>query len=117
MTNAFYNQRIIITRAHPKTKFTVDARTHGVEVRFVTIEAADRSLLRENQEGEEHEEDADDKADVEVDDRRPTLRVLTAPLLAGAHRLFLPAAASWCCANRRSCSKDRRHQGSIRIES
>ena len=51
---------------------------------FLPFEAGDGSLLRGNEIGEEHDEDTDDKADVEVDNRHPTLGALPGPLLAAA---------------------------------
>lgn len=61
-------------------------------MRRITIEAADRSLLRDEEIGEDHQEDADDEADVEVD-QRPVLPALPGLLLAETHRHpFLPAA-------------------------
>ena len=69
---------------------------------IITAESADRSLLRDGEIDEEHEEHADDEADVEVDRRRPALHALPGSLLAACHRLFLlPAAAA-----NRSSSKD-----------
>lgn len=60
---------------------------------FSTAEATACSLLREDEISKQHEEDADDEADVEVD-RRPALHALPSRrLLAAAQRCNLVAAA------------------------
>lgn len=60
---------------------------------FSTAEATGCSLLREDEISKQHEEDADDEADVEVD-RRPALHALPSRrLLAAAQRCNLAAAA------------------------
>ena len=63
------------------------------ELCVITAESADRRLLRDDEIDEEHEEDTDDKADVEVDRRRPALHAFLGSLLTAAHRLFLLPAA------------------------
>ena len=55
--------------------------------------------MRGNEIGEEHDEDTDDKADVEVDNRHPTLGALPGPLLAAAHNIASPSAACWFCTS------------------
>ena len=58
---------------------------------FSTVEATARSLLREDKIGKQHEEDADDEADVEVD-RRPALHAHPRRVssIEAAQRCYLP---------------------------
>jgi len=85
---------------------------------FSTVEATARSLLREDKIGKQHEEDADDEADVEVD-RRPALhalpsqaRLLEATLRAATCRSCQSSSSSKCGSEQRARSDS---EGSDRV--
>jgi hypothetical protein len=61
-----------------------------------TVEAANGSLLRDNEIGEEHEEDASDEADVEVD-QRPALHALLPGFSPRSSSLQAPSFCGAAC--------------------